>query len=62
MTAAAPLESTGAEDVKHAHKIALLVADWQLEEQPRLRRLLTVIAHELAASHERPGPDLEPAS
>ena len=42
-------------------RIALLLAGWQLEQQPRLRRLLTVITHELAASHERPGPDLEPA-
>jgi len=42
-------------------RIALLLDGWQLEEQPRLLQLLTAITHELAAGHERPGPDLEPA-
>jgi EmrB/QacA subfamily drug resistance transporter len=40
-------------------RIALLLDGWRLEEQPRLLQLLTVITHELAAGHERPGPDLE---
>jgi hypothetical protein len=42
-------------------RIALLLDDWHPQQQPRLLQLLAEITHELAASHERPGPDLEPA-
>src|SRR5260221_8041114 len=39
-------------------RIALLLDGWQLEEQPRLPHLLTVITHELAASSEPPAYSL----
>jgi EmrB/QacA subfamily drug resistance transporter len=42
-------------------RIALLLADWHPQREPRLLQLIAEITHELAASHERPGPDLEPA-
>ncbi|HEX9063885.1 MAG TPA: MFS transporter [Streptosporangiaceae bacterium] len=40
-------------------RIALLLDGWQPEQHPQLLALLTRITHELAASHERPGPDLD---
>ncbi len=40
-------------------RIARLLEGWQPEHHPRLLHLLDVITHELAASHERPGPDLD---
>ena len=43
-------------------RIALLLDGWQPQQHPRLLRLLGTITHELAASHERPGPDLDRAS
>ncbi len=42
-------------------RIALLLDGWQPQQHPRLLHLLGEITHELAASHERPGSDLEPA-
>ena len=43
-------------------RIARLLDGWQPEQHPRLLHLLDVITHELAASHERPGPDLDATS
>jgi DNA-binding MarR family transcriptional regulator len=40
-------------------QIARLLDGWQPEHHPRLLQLLDVVTHELAASHERPGPDLD---
>jgi DNA-binding MarR family transcriptional regulator len=40
-------------------RIGALLDDWHPEQHPRLLELLTDITHELAASHERPGPDLD---
>ena len=40
-------------------RIAVLLDDWHPEQHPRLLELLSDITHELAASHERPGPDLD---
>lgn len=40
-------------------RIATLLDGWHPEQHPRLLELLTDITHELAASHERPGPDLD---
>ncbi|MGI9005331.1 MAG: hypothetical protein ACR2FU_03880, partial [Streptosporangiaceae bacterium] len=40
-------------------RIALLLDGWQPEQHPRLRELLGSITHELAASREQPGPDLD---
>jgi hypothetical protein len=40
-------------------RIALLLEDWQPQQHPRLLLLLTDITHELAAGHERRGPDFE---
>ncbi len=42
-------------------RIARLLDGWRPEQHPRLLGLLEVITHELAASHERPGPDLDPS-
>lgn len=42
-------------------RIARLLDDWKPEQQPRLMQLLNTITHELAASHERPGRDLDEA-
>jgi EmrB/QacA subfamily drug resistance transporter len=42
-------------------RIARLLEGWQPEQHPRLLQLLNDITHELAASHERPGPDLDVA-
>jgi EmrB/QacA subfamily drug resistance transporter len=42
-------------------RIALLLDGWHPQQHPRLLQLLAEITHELAASHERPGPDLEHA-
>jgi DNA-binding MarR family transcriptional regulator len=39
--------------------IARLAADWQPEQHPRLVALLTRLTHQLAASGETPGPDLD---
>ncbi len=39
----------------------VLLDGWQPQQHPRLLHLLGEITHELAASHERPGSDLEPA-
>ena len=43
-------------------RIARLLDGWQPEQHPQLLQLLDVITHELAASHERPGPDLDGTS
>ncbi len=43
-------------------RIALLLDGWQPQQHPRLLELLSSITHELAASHERPGPDLDRAA
>lgn len=40
-------------------RVAPLLEDWQPEQHPRLLQLLHSMTHELAASHERPGPDLD---
>ena len=40
-------------------RIGLLLEGWQPDQHPRLLELLGSITHELAASHERPGPDLD---
>jgi EmrB/QacA subfamily drug resistance transporter len=40
-------------------RIAALLDDWHPEQHPRLLDLLADITHELAASQERPGPDLD---
>lgn len=40
-------------------RIAILLDGWHPEHHPRLLDLLTDITHELAASSERPGPDLD---
>jgi DNA-binding MarR family transcriptional regulator len=40
-------------------RIAVLLDDWHPEQHPRLLDLLADITHELAASQERPGPDLD---
>jgi DNA-binding MarR family transcriptional regulator len=66
-----PVELTPAGESAHARlfaarqeRVARLLDDWQPEQHPRLLQLLSTITHELAASHERPGPDLdaEPAA
>jgi EmrB/QacA subfamily drug resistance transporter len=41
-------------------RIALLLEGWHPRQHPRLLEFLGKITHELAASHERPGSDLEP--
>jgi EmrB/QacA subfamily drug resistance transporter len=40
-------------------RIGLLLDGWQPDQHPRLLQLLGNITHELAASNERPGPDLD---
>jgi hypothetical protein len=42
--------------------IARLAADWHPELHPRLVALLTRLTHQLAASGETPGPDLDAAT
>jgi DNA-binding MarR family transcriptional regulator len=44
--------------VAHDH-IERLAADWQPEQHPRLRALVTQLIHQLAASDERPDRDLD---
>ncbi len=65
----APVDLTSAGTAAHASlfraredRIARLLDGWQPETHPRLLELLDAITHELAASHERPGPDLDPAA
>jgi EmrB/QacA subfamily drug resistance transporter len=41
--------------------IARLAADWDPEQHPALGTLLDRLTHQLAASHETPGPDLDHA-
>jgi EmrB/QacA subfamily drug resistance transporter len=41
-------------------RIALLLEGWHPRQHPRLLEFLGKITHELAASNERPGSDLEP--
>jgi EmrB/QacA subfamily drug resistance transporter len=41
-------------------RIALFLDGWHPHQHPRLLEFLATITHELAASHERPGRDLEP--
>jgi EmrB/QacA subfamily drug resistance transporter len=41
-------------------RIALLLEGWHPHQHPRLLEFLGKVTHELAASHERPGRDLEP--
>jgi DNA-binding MarR family transcriptional regulator len=43
-------------------RIAVLLEGWQPQHHPKLLSLLGTITHELAASHERPGPDLDAAA
>jgi EmrB/QacA subfamily drug resistance transporter len=66
--ASAPLELTPAGESAYTRlfaagqdRIARLLDGWQPEQHPQLLRLLGVVTHELAASHERPGPDLDAA-
>jgi DNA-binding MarR family transcriptional regulator len=40
-------------------RIALLLEGWHPHQHPRLLEFLGKVTHELAASHERPGRDLE---
>ena len=42
-------------------QIERLLNGWHPEQHPRLLELLAQVTHELAASHERPGPDLDQA-
>jgi MFS family permease len=42
-------------------RMALLLAGWQPERQPKLLRLLAEVTHELVAGHDRPARDLDPA-
>jgi EmrB/QacA subfamily drug resistance transporter len=42
-------------------RMALLLAGWQPEQQPKLLRLLAEVTHELVAGHDRPARDLDPA-
>ena len=42
--------------------IARLAADWHPEQHPRLLELLARLTHQLAASGETPGPDLDAAT
>jgi EmrB/QacA subfamily drug resistance transporter len=41
--------------------VARLCADWEPEQHPELVSLLDRLTHQLAASGETPGPDLDPA-
>lgn len=41
--------------------IRRLCADWHPDQHPQLRALLTSITHQLAASDEKPGADLDVA-
>lgn len=43
-------------------RIARLLSDWHPEQHPELLALINRITHELAASGERPGSDLEPST
>jgi EmrB/QacA subfamily drug resistance transporter len=47
--------------VRH-DRIARLVADWEPEQHPHLVALLTRLTHQLGASDEAPGQDLDPAT
>jgi len=42
-------------------RVARLLDDWHPEQHPRLLELLRHVTHELAASRERPGADLDRA-
>ena len=64
-----PLQLTEAGELAYAKmfaarqdRIARLLDGWQPEQHPRLLELLTSVTHELAASSERPGRDLDPAA
>ncbi|HEX6933012.1 MAG TPA: MFS transporter [Streptosporangiaceae bacterium] len=63
----APDELTDAGEAAHARifaarqdMISRMLEGWQPDLHPRLLELLTEITHELAASSERPDPDLDP--
>jgi len=43
-------------------RIERLTVDWQPEQHPHLRELVTRLIHQLAASDDRPDPDLDTAN
>jgi DNA-binding MarR family transcriptional regulator len=55
-------ESLGRLFAARQDRISHLLAGWRPEEHPELLQLLSRFTHELAASTERPGRDLEPAA
>jgi len=61
-----PLTETGQrafDELMRARRdaVARLAAGWDAEHHPRLMELLTRLTHQLAASSETPGPDLDTA-
>jgi DNA-binding MarR family transcriptional regulator len=55
-------ESLGRLFAARQDRISHLLAGWRPDEHPELLALLTRFTHELAASNERPGRDLEASS
>ena len=67
MSKAVPLSETGQRAFDslfrvRRERIERLAADWEPEQHPHLVALLTRLTHQLGASDEAPGHDLDPAT